>query len=305
MHDDEIEISDELVRRLIERDTPELGDRLLRRVRAPGSSNALFRLGADHLVRLPRQPGGGSTIETEARWLPRLAPILPVPVPEVVTVGQPGFGYPERWAVTGWIAGRGPATPEPPGPSADALAGDLASFVTALHAAEVPAEAGDDPALWSYRARPLSDIDANIRQYVEDCRGLTDLPIDLDACLEIWAEAVALPAPADEPARWVHADLLAENLLVRDGRLAAVLDFGGLAVGDPSVDLVVAWEVLGPGARQLFRSSLALDDITWLRGRGWALAIAVMTFPYYWHSLPTRCAARLAMARQVLADHRR
>lgn len=148
----------------------------------------------------------------------------------------------------------------------------------------------------------MSALDAQIRQYLTECRGLTDLPLDLDACLEIWTEAVTLPAPGAAD-RWVHADLVAENLLVRDDRLAAVLDFGGLAVGDPSVDLIVAWEVLGPGARQTFRSNLGVDDLTWRRGRGWALAIAVMTFAYYWDSMPARCAARLAMAHQVLADH--
>ena len=304
MHDDEIEVSAELVHRLIERDAPELRDRPVRRLTASGSSNALFRLGAEHLVRLPRQPGGGQSIETEAQWLPRLAPVLPVPIPEVVAVGRPGFGYPERWSVVRWIEGRAPETPEAPGPSADALARDLASFVTALHAAEVPAEAAADPAVRSYRTGPLSAIDAEIRQYVAACRGLANLPLDLDACLEMWAEAIALPAIEDEPVRWVHADLLAENLLVRDGRLAAVLDFGGIAVGDPSVDLVIAWEVLGPRAREVFRSCLDTGDVTWLRGRAWALAIAVMTFPYYWQSMPARCAARLAMARQVLTDHR-
>lgn len=100
----------------------------------------------------------------------------------------------------------------------------------------------------------------------------------------------------------MHADLVAENLLVYDDRLVAVLDFGGLAVGDPTVDLIAAWEVLGPAAREVFRACLDVDDMTWIRGRGWALAIAVMTFPYYWDSMPARCTARLAMAHQVLAD---
>lgn len=303
LHDDELEITDELVRRLIDRDIPGMRDRPLGRLTASGSSNALFRLGADHLVRMPRQPGGGNSIETEARWLPRLAPALPVCVPEVVAVGRPGFGYPERWAVTRWIDGHCPATPEPAGPAADGLARELATFIAALSRLDVPLKAASDPALQWYRTGPLSAIDAEIRQYLIDCRGLTDLPLDLDACVEVWTDAVALPAPGGA-GRWVHADLVAENLLVRDGRLAAVLDFGGLAIGDPSVDLIVAWEVLGPGARRVFRSSLGVDDLAWRRGRGWALAIAVMTFAYYWDSMPARCAARLAMAHQVLADHR-
>lgn len=146
------------------------------------------------------------------------------------------------------------------------------------------------------------DIDAEIRHYIEDCQVLPGLPFDIDACAAVWTEAVALPVPSKDARHWVHSDLLAENLLVLGDRLAAVLDFGALSVGDPSVDLIIAWEVLGPAARQVFRSSLSVDDVTWQRGRGWALAIAVMTFPYYWTSMPSRCSARLAMARQVLAD---
>ncbi len=304
MHEGEIEISDELVRRLISRDAPGLSDLPLSRLGESGSSNALFRLGSEHLLRLPRQPGGGNSIETEARWLAHLAPALPVPVPEVIAVGHPGFGYPERWAITSWLDGEPPSTSQPAGPVADALAGDLATFTTALHRLDVPIEAATDPTLRRYRSAQLSDIDAEIRQYLDDCRGLSDLPLDLDACLEVWSESVALPASNVQTDRWVHGDLLAENLLVRGDRLAAVLDFGGLAVGDPSVDLIVAWEVLGPDAREVFRARLGVDDLTWLRGRGWAIAIAVMTFPYYWHSMPARCHARLAMANQVLSDQR-
>ncbi len=101
---------------------------------------------------------------------------------------------------------------------------------------------------------------------------------------------------------WLHGDLLAESLLVRQGELAAVLDFGDLAVGDPTVDLVVAWELLDPPGRDMFRSLLGVDEATWLRARAWALAIAAMTLPYYWDTMPGRCAARLAMARAVLVD---
>lgn len=137
MHDDEIEISAELVRRLIDRDLPRFSASPLRRLAASGSTNVLFRLGANHLVRLPRQPGGSGSIETEARWLARLAPALPVAVPEVVAVGRPGFGYPEGWSVTRWIDGELPATPYADGPAANALARQLAEFVEALHAAEV------------------------------------------------------------------------------------------------------------------------------------------------------------------------
>ena len=297
LHEDEVAITDDLVARLVARDLPDLAQLPLRRLTVSGSTNVLFSLGSEFVIRLPRQPGGSKSLAAEARWLPHVAAHLPVEVPQVVALGDPGFGYPERWALARWVDGE---SPEPPVGSA-ALARDLARFAKALHAVPVPGAAANDPALRSYRTRPLRDMDAGIRKYLQDCRRLPGLPLDLDACTEVWARAVELP-PSSQPARWAHTDLLAENLLVRDDRLAAVLDFGGLSVGDPSVDLIVAWEVLGPEAREIFRKRVDVDETTWLHGRGWALAIAIMTFPYYWHSMPARCAARLAMAQQVLAD---
>ena len=142
-----------------------------------------------------------------------------------------------------------------------------------------------------------------MRAFLAECRDLPCLDLDLDACLSIWEEAIALPATKEAGApRWLHGDLLAENLLLREGRLAAVLDFGSLSVGDPAVDLIVGWEVLDSPGRELFRSIVDVDEVTWLRGRAWALAIALMTFSYYWQTMPQRCANRLTMARAVLAD---
>ena len=146
-------------------------------------------------------------------------------------------------------------------------------------------------------------MDDTTRHNVAACRDISGLDLDLDAALRIWEEAMALPetGPGSTP-RWYHGDLLAENLLVRDGRLAAVLDFGALAVGDPTVDLIVAWEVLDPASREVFRRAVGVDETSWLRGRAWALSLALITFPYYWSTMPDRCASRLAVTRSVLAD---
>ncbi|HET7356131.1 MAG TPA: phosphotransferase [Nocardioidaceae bacterium] len=188
LHDGELLIDVPLVRALVDRDLPGCASLPLRPLAASGSSNALFRLGDELLVRLPRQPGGSAAIAKEARWLPVVAPLLPVPVPEVVIVGEPGPGYPEAWSVVRWIDGTVPTVVgDAPGSTTDGLAEDLAAVVLALREAAVPRAAFTDPELCGYRG-----------------------------------------------------DLLAENLLVRDGRRAAVLDFGGLGVGDPTVDLVAA-----------------------------------------------------------------
>jgi aminoglycoside phosphotransferase (APT) family kinase protein len=146
-------------------------------------------------------------------------------------------------------------------------------------------------------------MDETTRENLAACRALPDLDLDLDAALRVWDEAMSLPTAHPEPAkRWYHGDLFAENLLVRDGHLTGVLDFGGLAIGDPTIDLVVAWEVLDHRSREVFRHSVGADNASWMRGRAWALSVALMTFPYYWETMPQRCANRLAVARSVLVD---
>lgn len=306
LHEDEIPIDDALVRALVDQALPELADLPLRRLESTGSSNALFRLGPELLVRMPRQPGGTASIEKEARWLPQVGRALPVAVPEIVAVGDPDLGYPERWSVVRWLEGEVPCAVEPGAaldPTRRDLAVDLAAVVVALGDLDVPQVALRDPALRWYRGDPLAAMDQSTRRAVKDCRANPDLDLDLDAVLRVWATSMRLPGVGEvvEP-RWYHGDLCAENLLVRDGRLVGVLDFGGLAVGDPTIDLVPAWEVLDAPSRAVFRDATGVDEATWLRGRAWALALAVMTFPYYWTTMPARCADRLAMARSVLAD---
>lgn len=193
--------------------------------------------------------------------------------------------------------------PVGPDVSTEQLAADLARVLVELRNLVVPPTALDDPALRWYRAEPLITIDRSIRNDLSECRKLRGLDLDIDACLRVWEHA--MDTFDDEPRKsphWLHGDLFAEDLLLRDGRLAAVLDFGGLSIGDPTVDLVAGWELLDPHSRNTFRSAVGVDDVTWIRGRAWALAIGVMTFPYYWNSMPDRCSSRLEMVRAVLGD---
>jgi aminoglycoside phosphotransferase (APT) family kinase protein len=305
LHPDEISIDAALVRGLVDRAMPAYAHLPVRPLASSGSTNALFRLGDELLVRLPRQPGGSGTISKEATWLPVIGPLLPVSVPEVVAVQEPDRDYPERWSVVRWIEGAHPEVVDPTtsiDPRREDLAKDLAGILDALGRAEVPAGAADDPHLQWYRGEPLATMERATRENIERCRSLDDFDLDLAAAEKIWAEAMKLPGSAARTTpRWYHGDLAAENLLMRDGALAAVLDFGGVAVGDPTVDLVVAWEVLDPLAREQFRRDLGCDDATWLRGRAWALCIALMIW-YYWTTMPERRASRMAVARNVLAD---
>ena len=306
MHDDEIPVARPLVRALVDASFPDLATLPLRPLESTGSSNVQFRLGHDLVVRLPRQPGGSGTIDKEARWLPVVGAALPVSVPEVVAVGEPALGYGERWSIVRWLPGVHPPAVEPsaPGdPRRRLLAEDLAAVVLALKRAPVPGDARSDPDLRWYRGEPVVALAEATFAAVERCRRIPGLGLDLDAVTDVWTEMVATPAVehAQDP-RLLHGDLVAENLLLTDGRLSAVLDFGGLSIGDPTVDLVAAWEVLDRPARETFRRLVDVDDPTWEQARAWALALGMMTFPYYWDTMPARCANRLAMVRSVLAD---
>ncbi len=305
LHSDELPIDAKLVRALVRRVMPDYADAPLRRLRTTGSTNALFRLGTEFVVRLPRQRGGSATITKEAAWLPVLGPVLPVSVPDVVAVFEPDSDYPERWSVVRWIDGEHPEVIDPStsvDPRREVLARDLAAVVQALQEAEVPAGAVSHPDLQWYRGEPLAKMDQITRENIESCRSLQDFELDLDVAERVWDEAMKMSGARDPTTpRWYHGDLAAENLLVQDGKLVAVLDFGGLSVGDPTVDLVVAWEILDPPARELFRRQLNVDDATWLRGRAWALCITLMIW-YYWTTMPDRRASRMALGRNVLAD---
>lgn len=306
MHDDDLPITDEIVRALLRRDAPALADRPLQRLDVAGSSNVLYRLGDDLVVRLPRQPGGSASITAETRWSRWLAPRLSVAVPEVVVIGEPAAEFPERWAVLRWIQGETPDVPLPTGPTTAALAVELGELTRQLRALPVPSDAASDPALASYRAGRLRDVRDEIDGCLARCRDVPGLGLDLDAAARYWASTADLPEPDVAPT-WVHADLLAENLLVRgptpaDRTLVGILDLGGLAVGRPAVGLVGAWELFGPADREVFRQTVGVDDNEWRVARAWVFAIAVMTFPYYWRTMPGRCRHRLVAARAVLDE---
>jgi len=308
LHDNEIPIDDNLVCKLVGTQFPHYADLPLSRLQASGSSNVLYCLGSDLLVRLPRQPGSGVAIEKEQQWLPAVSQTLPVAVPQITVLGEPAFGFTERWSIVQWIDGE---LPRAAGTSAAAtprrlvLASDLADVIIALRSTDIPGHAASDPSLRGYRGRTLAEYDKYFRRTIEDCRRLQGLGLDLDKALDIWHQALNLPgAQAAGPARWYHSDLVAENLLLKNGRLTAVLDFGGLAVGDPTIDLHGAWELFDRQSREVFRTRLGVEDAQWLCGRAWAwaLAIALGTFSYYWTKMPRRMSDRLIMAQAVLAD---
>jgi aminoglycoside phosphotransferase (APT) family kinase protein len=274
MHRDEVPVDEPLVRRLLAAQFPDLAGLRLAAVEPWGTDNAIFRLGDDLVVRLPRIAWATEQVERDAIWLPRLAPHLPVGVPEPVAVGQPGEGYPFRWAVHRWLPGSGATLPAMADPRA--FARDLASVVRALRA--IPVE-GAPPA--RNRARPLAEYDEATRAAITRC---TDL-IDAGDALAVWEEALAAP-PHDGPPVWVHGDLEG-NCLLEDGRFSGLVDWGLACAGDPAVDIQVVWSPLFTAdSRGAFLGALDVDDATLARSRGAAVNQACAALPYYFDTYP-------------------
>jgi len=294
MHDGEVETDVGLVRRLLADQFPQWAGLPIRPVESYGTDHDIYRLGDDLSARLPRINWATAQAAREATWLPRLAPHVPLRVPVQLAMGQPSEGYPFEWSVYEWLPG------ENANGTIDDLeraAVDLAAFVTALRAVDTT---DAHPRSRGSRGAPLTEVDAVVRRSIDE---LGDR-IDRVAALRSWDESVSAPAWDGEEV-WVHGDLLPGNLLVVDGRLSAVIDWGGLNVGDPACDLQPAWNVFDGVSRERYRRELDVDDASWLRGRGWALCQAVVALPYYWETNPGMVRQASNAVTQVLRGSRR
>jgi aminoglycoside phosphotransferase (APT) family kinase protein len=287
MHVDEVEVDATLVRRLLASQFPQWADLQLDPVRSSGTDNAIFRLGSDLSVRLPRIDWAADQPEKEEAWLPRLAPLLPVVVPVPLATGLPGEGYPWRWSISPWLEGRNP----PLGAAeSDALASDIAGFVREMRALKL----ADAPE--ASFGRPLATRDSAVREAIEALAGL----VDKDAVTVSWETSLAARPWTAAPV-WVHGDLMPGNLIVRQGRLRGVIDFSGTGVGDPACDLIPAWNLLRSAGREVFRAELQVDDATWSRARGFALVKALIALPYYQDTNPGMATIARYTIGEVLA----
>jgi len=251
-----------LVRRLVAAQFPAWAGLPVEPVLPGGNDNRTFRLGEGLSVRLPSHERYAAQAAKEQRWLPVLAPWLPLPIPAPAALGRPGEGFPWPWSVNRWLEGETARRSRP----ADwvTFARDLAGFLTALQAVD----AGEGPAAGPHsfwRGGPLSTYDRQTREAIAT---LGDA-IDGRTATAIWEAALA--ATWAGPPVWVHGDIAAGNLLVREGALSAVIDFGCCAVGDPACDLVIAWTLFEGAGPAAFRDAMAVDEATWARARGWAL----------------------------------
>jgi aminoglycoside phosphotransferase (APT) family kinase protein len=260
MHADELGIDDALVGRLVAEQFPDWSDLPLTRVEPWGTVHAIYRLGDELVLRLPRSERWSDEEQAVARWLPVFAPVVPLAIPVPVAEGVPTERYPCHWMVCTWIDGDD-------GVDAHwdplAAARDLAGFVTALRSVDTEGgRAGRDR---------LADRDDTVREKVAEMGA---------AALDVWEQALASPA-WDGPPVWSHADLDARNWLVRGGRIVGIVDWESFGVGDPAADVMAAWKLHSPEAVAVFREALDVDDATWTRARGWAVVQAATALTYY------------------------
>lgn len=272
----DVSIDSDLVRALLSAQHPELAGLELR-FADDGWDNAVYRLGPDLAVRLPRRASAHSLLLNELRWLPFLAPRLPVQVPVPARGGKPGEGYPYHWAIMPWFDGVSAASTGPD--TRDGYAAELAAFFRALHV-PAPADAPKNPV----RGVPLKDRDAVVRERL----AASGLP-EREALLALWSRGLDAPTHLG-PRLWVHGDPHPHNVIIygpnADGRgnpahgLRAVIDFGDLTAGDPASDLAVCWLHFTAAGREKFRAALAGHALyspgTWVRARAWAVNYAVL-----------------------------
>jgi aminoglycoside phosphotransferase (APT) family kinase protein len=288
MHEEQVDVRPQRLRRLLAAQLPELADLPIERVPSSGTDNTIYRLGQELVVRLPLIEWAVRQVALEHEWLPRLRGHVPVELPQPLAMGAPGEGYPWPWSVYRWLEGANPAPED--GLDQGALAVELAGFLRALRSIDPT----DVPR--SSRGGPLRLSEEAIRGAIARVHDQLDTEV-LTAVLD---DALAAPR-WDGPWVPVHADLSGGNLLLRAGRLHAVIDFSCFGLGDPANDIDVAWELFDEDHRATYRQALEVDDATWRRARGWAVR-SVIGLPYYEHTNPGIVARARRRLDNVIAD---
>lgn len=290
MHDGQVDVGPEQLRLLLHSQFPQWADSPIARLPSSGTDNTIYRLGDGLVVRLPLIDWAVRQVALEHEWLPQLAPLVPVALPVPLAMGEPAHGYPWHWSIYRWIEGENPDLDQIE--DLHALALDLSAFVRALRAVKL------DGLPRSVRGVPLRAGEEGIRAAIEQVRD----QLDADALRAAWEDALEAPT-WDQPWVPVHADLSGGNLLLRDNRLHAVIDFSCFGLGDPANDVDVAWELFSGESRNTYRAGLDVDDATWRRARGWAIK-SVYGIPYYERTNPGIVARARRRLDNVIADWR-
>ncbi|WP_243229912.1 phosphotransferase [Microbacterium sp. CIAB417] len=294
MHPGQLHVDEQIARRLLGDQFPQWRDEPVRHVPGAGTVNAIFRVGEHLSARFPLEPADtaelSAQLTAEAAAMTEFAAACPVPAPVPVAQGAPGEDYPQPWSIQSWVPGD-VATPDGLARS-DVFARDLVGLLGALRAADTRGRRFRG----SGRGGDLRDSDAWIEHCLEQSIDL--LPVD--ELLRLWMLLRDLPVSG--PDRMTHGDLTPANLLVRGERLAGVLDTGGFAAADPSLDLVAAWHLLDAEARGILRSGLDATEIEWWRGAAWAFQQAMGLVWYYRESNPDMSALGRSTLHRILSD---
>ena len=294
-HTDELQIDTSLVQRLIAGQFPQWAELPIKKVEPGGWDNRTFNLGDHMSVRIPSAEKYAEKVEKEQYWLLKLAPLLPLQIPSPLAIGEPAEGYPWQWSIYKWLDGE--IASQECIHSLLQFATNLGEFLVALQ--KIDAAGGPLAGAHNfYRGGNLATYDAEARRAVE----ILGNKIDVKAVTEVWNAALASTwqsAPV-----WVHGDVAFDNLLVVNGELSAVIDFGGMGVGDPACDLVIAWTLFKGESRDAFRAAIPLDNDTWARARGWALWKALIICAPLPGINPLRVEESWRMINEVLADHK-
>ncbi|MFI1991646.1 aminoglycoside phosphotransferase family protein [Actinoplanes sp. NPDC020271] len=295
LHDDELDIDAALVTRLLAAQFPRWAGRPVRVLPESGTDNVTFRVGDDLSVRLPRTPRMQGQVEKDMAWLPRLAPALPLSIPEALAAGAPSDEFPFTWGVYRWLDGTSfrPELLDDP----IAAAHDLAGFIHRLQSVDTTGAPTppDDP---FSRGTPLAPRDELFRAALDELRD----DFDTALALEAW-EASLATGPWTGPPRWIHGDLMPGNVLVSGGRLTAVIDFATAWAADPAGDLLAAWHLFSGESRRAFRDALRVDEHAWSRARGWALSLTMIALPYYRARNPAAVHNARVLVDDLLADY--
>jgi len=288
------DITADLASQLIADQFPQWAGLPVRPVEADGVDNTTFRLGQTMSVRLPSADAYVEQVDKEHRWLPVLAAQLPLPIPEPLAKGVPGNGFPRPWSVYRWIDGD-PATAEGI-TDLPSFAADLADFLVALY--RIDPAGGPGPGAHNFfRGGPVAVYDGETQEALAALQG----QIDTALAAEVWR--AALRASWHGQPVWFHGDAQPGNLLVRDGKLSAVIDFGTSGVGDPACDTTIAWTFLSGESSRIFTERLPFDEATWARGRGWAIWKAMIVLVEALKNDPQNATYTKAVIEAILTDH--
>lgn len=290
MHDNEVNIDKDIIYQLLSEQKPEWAMVNIVPISSDGSDHALFRLGSEYVMRLPRVARAVKGIDKEVKWVSALASHLSTPISEPIFKGAPSEQYPFPWLVNKWCEGHNPDFEK--NNEYSILATELAEFLNQLHGIKIP----DGPI--SRRGVALNYLNTDVKVALKKI----DAELDVSLIVSLWQQLMNTDEWIQEPA-WLHGDFLQGNILVNNHHLSGVIDFSDLGMGDPACDLIIAWSLLNKDSRKTFKDNLDnIDENTWQRGRGWALSIALIMLSYYKDRSPYFTTLAKHMIRELTSE---